>query len=201
MPHPVPSPNLISLNPHVLELLRTYPTDGTHGYHWVDGFDGVTVNLIYQNEVIAKAEAQRRTYCCGLTLEVYLLACERYARLRGAKSYRLDELTPGGVRKLKSDWFVATGKRGGPVDALIHRGLGVKIPVIEEALPGDFIQLWRESGSGHSVIFLGLEDGGLRYWSTQASTKGIGERSEKFNVVKKDELYIARAFLPVAEGN
>ena len=51
--------------------------------------------------------------------------------------------------------------------------------------PGDFVQLWRHDGSGHSVIFLDwVRDGealvGLRYWSTQTTTNGIGEAVERF---------------------
>ena len=41
---------------------------------------------------------------------------------------------------------------------------------------------------------------GIRYWSTQSSTKGIGERTERFgtsgSTVKKDELYVVRVGRP-----
>ena len=72
----------------------------------------------------------------------------------------------------------------------------------DEAEAGDFVQLWRHSGSGHSCIFRAWvrddddEIVGLRYWSTQSSTDGIGERVERFgtagSAVKRDELYIVR---------
>lgn len=200
MPQPYPNPAKVFLNHHVLEVLKDYPTDGTHPYHWPkdEPFDGVTRDLRYQGELIARAEAQavKRTYCCGLTFEVFIRACELYAK---GRSYRLDGLAVWGVKKLKADWFVATGLRGGPVDALVPKGLGMRVETIEEAQAGDFVQLWRESGSGHSVIFLERVDGGIRYWSTQTVTNGIGERTEYFygkNWVKKDELYIVRAFVP-----
>jgi len=179
------------LNDTVLEVMKTYPKDGTHGYNWAPGFDGVTYDLLYKGEVVAKSEAQKRTYCCGLTFEVYLSACERWAKLQGKDSYTLGNLEPWGVKKMKSDWFVATGKRGGALDALVSRGLGITV-LPEEAQAGDFLQLWRPNGSGHSVILLELTADKIRYWSTQPATKGIGERSEK----RYSELYIARAFVP-----
>lgn len=200
MPLVYPNPAKVFLNHHVLEVLAEYPTDGTHPYHWPkEGpFDGVTLDLYYQGQLVARSESEtlKRTYCCGLTFEIFIRACERYAN---GRSYRLDGLASWGIKKFKAEWFVALGGRGGPVDALVPKGLGIKVETIEEAQPGDFVQLWRESGSGHSVIFLGTVDGGIRYWSTQKATNGIGERTELFygkNWVKKDELYIARAFVP-----
>ena len=48
------------------------------------------------------------------------------------------------------------------------------------------MQLWRQSNSGHSVIFRewvrDTDDTiiGISYWSTQSSTSGIGFRTEYF---------------------
>lgn len=179
------------LNSTIIEIYKTYPTDGTHTYWWKNGFDGVTYDILYQGEVVAKSEEKKRTYCCGITLEVYLTACERWAKLNGKDKYSLGNLKAWGVRKLKSDWFVATGKRGGSQDALVTRGLGIKVET-KDAQPGDFLQLWRPNGSGHSTIFLGFENGKIKYWSTQNSTNGIGINTER----QYDELYFARAFVP-----
>ena len=184
------------LNEVVLELLKLYPTDGSHRYHWVDGFDGVTTNILYQGEIVAKAEEEMRTYCCGLTFEVYMLAAQLRARQKNVP-LSLGGMTSWGVRKMKADWFVATGLRGGPFDALVSRDLGKRIEY-EEALAGDFIQLWRYTGSGHSCILIDRDADGFRYWSTQPSTNGIGYRRENFRVIKRDELYITRAFDPTS---
>jgi hypothetical protein len=105
-------------NQAVLDLIKTYPTNGTHKYHWADGFDGVTQDLIHQGITIAKTDALHQTYCCGLTYEVYF----RVATQLGVKLP-----PPQDMKRIKSDWFVATGKRKGPVDALVIRGLGVEI--------------------------------------------------------------------------
>lgn len=152
----------------ILDLIKQYPTDGTHKYHWVNGFDGVTEDLIYKDTVIAKSEELKRTYCCGLTFEIFFKAMKS-----------VDLGTVQDIKKLKADWYVASGKRKGPIDALVPRGLGEEVSR-EEAKPGDFVQLWRKNGSGHSVILLNINEDAITYWSTQPSTKGIGKRVELF---------------------
>lgn len=173
------------LNTKVVTLLNTYPTDGTHKYHWVNGFDGVTGDLVYDKVTIAKTDDYYRTYCCGLTFEIYF----KVAAAAGVKF-----ASPKALKQIKADWFVATGKRGGPVDALVSRGLGKEIKLLD-AQPGDFCQIWRKNGSGHSVIFLGHDQGKLSYWSTQPSTDGIGRRTESFGNVPNPitEIFICRA--------
>ncbi|GIW72717.1 MAG: hypothetical protein KatS3mg102_2259 [Planctomycetota bacterium] len=208
-----PPPPERALNPYVLALLQSYPADGTHGYWWPkDGsYDGTTCDLVYQGEVVARGEPGRRTYCCGLTFEVWLRACEAWWRRHrpSAGHLRVGDLDAAGLRKLRAEWFCARGGRGGPVDALVPRGLGVRIERLQDARPGDFVQLWRADRSGHSVIFLGWERqggeiAGIRYWSTQRATRGIGIHREYFagpRAVRRDELYIARALLPAASAD
>src|SRR3989304_1525580 len=163
------------LNDHVKAVLRGYPTDGSHPYYWPEGaaFDGVTRELFYKGRSIAHPDEQKRTYCCGLTFEVWLTAISMWAGEEGKAPLDL-HFDAGEMVKIKAEWFVATGGRGGPVDALVKRGLAIQIEKGEEAREGDFVQLWRKSGSGHSVIFLErkIQDDmviGFKYWSTQKS--------------------------------
>ena len=72
-----------------------------------------------------------------------------------------------------------------PLGALRY-AVGLASSDWESARAGDFVQLWRRSGSGHSVVFLswvrkGGKIVGLRYWSTQPSTNGIGVSAEYFD--------------------
>lgn len=60
---------------------------------------------------------------------------------------------------------------------------------------GDFIQMWRNNGSGHSAIFRGFVDSNgdgnnnlICYWSSQQSTNGYGTRCE--NISSMDRLLI-----------
>ncbi len=198
-----------ALNPYVLAVLRRYPTDGTHRYWWPkDGaYDGVSEDLVYDGAVIARGEPKRRTFCCGLTFEVWLRALERWhgRKARGGP-LRLPGIDARAMKRLRGAWYCARGGVAGPEDALVPLGLGVVIRRLEDARPGDFVQLWRHSGSGHSVIFLGWERErgkivAMRYWSTQRATRGIGVRTERFGPprgIDRARIHVVRALLPGA---
>lgn len=203
---PAPLPRLGELNPHVLAIIRTYPTDGTHRYHWpkTGSWAGVTRTLTYEGEVVCEGDPEGRCFCCGLTFEVFLRAWERWCAA-GDRPFVIGGLDADGVRRLQREWF------GGPEDrstlhtALTKNGLGVRITNWNEARAGDFVQLWRHSGSGHSVVFRAWVRAseepdapitGMRYWSTQGSTDGISDNTEFFgdegSTLKRDELWICR---------
>ena len=183
---------MTNLNERVLELIKTYPTDGTHGYHWVSGFDGSTRDIHYQDRLIMKANEEKQTYCCGLTLEVYLRI------MIDELNYPLGDFQD--VINLKRHWFCASGKYSkardyrGPVDALVPIGLGIEIQR-QDPMAGDFAQIWRKNGSGHSTILTDKIITNVDYWSTQTSTKGIGYRKEFFEGVNNPitNIYIVRA--------
>jgi hypothetical protein len=94
-----------------------------------------------------------------------------------------------------------TGGKGA-AEALPALGLGRRITSLEDAQPGDFVQVW--SGSwGHSMIFLGwIRDDrgaitGLRYWSSQPWTDGMGVSEiavgSSEGAVARQNVYIGRA--------
>jgi hypothetical protein len=188
------------LNPYVVEVMASYPTDGTHAYWWPkkSPWSGNARTLRYAGDVLLEGDAQGRAYCCGLTFEVFLQAWEAWCQKTG-RPYRIKDYTKDDVLKLKHAWFGSNGDRSTIHGAITSRGLGTPIVAWDDARPGDFIQLWRHSGSGHSVIFKDWvrEHGeivGLTYWSVQGSTNGIGKRTERFADpgVKRDEFYIVR---------
>ena len=180
--------DLPPFNRLVITEIARYPTNGTHAYWWPKKgekqYDGVTQDVYFQGMKALSGEPRQRTYCCGLTLEVFLNAWNR----RIAR-------TPADAQKLKADdwktfqrlWFVEDLNGPGPSAALERFRLGRQIP-FEEAQPGDFVQIWRNkvpNPSGHSVVFLNwVKNGqgeitGLHYWSTQESN-GIAENTEFF---------------------
>lgn len=188
------------LREYVLAVLDSYPRDGSHAYWWPRGSEapkgwiGNSKDLHYGGALLYPGDARKRGYCCGLTFEVFFEAWRRATEARGEK-FRIAGLDANGVHALRRAWFGA--KIGDPCirDALVERGLGFEIEDRRRARPGDFVQLWRTNGSGHSVIFLrwiwGLRATsserpprpaivGLEYWSTQKSTRGIGVRREYF---------------------
>ncbi len=188
----------------VKEVMEEYPADGTHTYYWPrgsgSGWAGNTMDLRYGGELFSEGDPKGRCYCCGLTFEVFFRAWERWADKKKVE-FRIGDLDAGELRTFRSRWFCSGDFRRGPLDALEWKGLGAAIPA-EDAGAGDFVQLWRKSGSGHSVIFVSwvVEGGrrtGIRYWSTQGSTNGIGVHTESLagegaSGVDLDKTYFAR---------
>lgn len=211
-PAGIPGPG--ELNELVLEALSRYPTNGTHTYHWpkTGGWTGNTKDLVYGTELLAAGDPDGRCYCCGLTFEVFLDAWRLWTQRRG-RPWQIVDYDLGRVRRLQRQWFGSAADKTCVRTALVDNGLGIQIEDLDDARSGDFVQLWRANGSGHSVVFLGWERGesgaieGIRYWSTQGSTQGIGERVESFlesageRRVLREQLYVCRVGVePVGRG-
>ena len=90
------------------------------------------------------------------------------------------------LTEFRIDWYVRDLFGSGPADAAENYGVGELVTDWDDVQSGDFLQFWRNSGSGHNAIFIDWEwdsDGnriGFLYWSTQNSTDGIGYNSEYF---------------------
>ena len=84
------------------------------------------------------------------------------------------------------DWFVRELYGMGIVDAMENYGIGERVTDWDAVQPGDIVQFWRHSGSGHNAIFIDWERNssraiiGLTYCSTQGSTAGIDYNDEYF---------------------
>jgi hypothetical protein len=197
-----------ALNAYVLEVLRTYPTDGTHRYHWPKDEPGAPQpwrgnarTLTYMGQVLGQGDPEGRCHCSGLTFEVFLQAWMARARAQGQPA-RIRDLDLAGVKRLHQQWFGSPEDKTTLRTALVENGLGVQLTDLEAARPGDFVQLWRHNGSGHAAVFLAwTRDAagaitGLTYWSTQSATNGIGERTERFGDgpkdVRRDAFYLCR---------
>lgn len=122
--------------------------------------------------------ATNGTHCCGFMFAVAM----RVAMSRGLLADKSVEQ----VRRFQREWFGATpaSREKQCACAAANLGIGREVP-LEHARPGDFAQLWRANGSGHSVVLLRplRRDGklvGLEYRSSQGSTNGIGNRIEHF---------------------
>ncbi len=175
----VPRPG--ELNPLVLEVIARYPTDGTHRYWWPRGDDakgwmGCTQDLEDGGEVFANGDPEGRAFCCGLTFEVFIEAWRLWCH-RNGRPWRIRDLDVDGVRRLQHQWFGSASDKTCLRTAIVDNALGTRVEDWKDARAGDFVQLWRASGSGHSVVFLDWvrEKGeivGFRYWSTQTSTRG-----------------------------
>jgi hypothetical protein len=169
----------------VIDFIKTVPLGG--GYTWDASkpTSGSPKAIIYKGEVILQKDTA--TYCCGLTFWVWF---ELYGQ-------HID-IAVSEMKKVQQLWYCARGNRPGCQDALIainQWAFGAK-PKPEHLIdsdiePGDFLQLWRNSGSGHSVVYTGKNETHLFYWSTQPKTQGVGYRSEPLTAMK--ELFFVRA--------
>lgn len=174
---------LPAANKFIVEDLLGYPRNGTHKYWWPrkgeSAYDGGTTDVIVNGFRAMKGEPKAQTFCCGLTLEVFYKAADRFK----ATSNFTSETLP----LFKGLWFCEKIYSPGPTDALTAFGMGREIINHKDVLPGDFVQLWRNNKSGHSVIFINwvykpetTEPAGFVYWSTQTSTNGINFNTELF---------------------
>ncbi|TWT99667.1 hypothetical protein Pla108_06100 [Botrimarina colliarenosi] len=179
----------------VIEIARSFPDGG--GYDWTAGATGVKEPVVFKDACLLEANPDG-SFCCGYTFAVAM----RTAEERGL----LADKSVEDARQFLKDWYGAPGgDKTLVVLAVENLGIGRAVP-FEEAQPGDFVQLWREGGSGHSVIFLHWveEEGervGFRYRSSQKLTDGIGDRTEYFagaaghdGRVLRDGTYACRLF-------
>jgi hypothetical protein len=164
------------LGARIMEIVERYPTGAAHPYLWVPGThtDGTSRDLVFQGVELARNDGSPAVHCAGLTFEVWWQALEA----AGPPGW----LTPAQVLALKERWYVRDGGEQGMAAALVELGLGLAVLDWRELRPGDLIQFWRNSGKGHSAVFVQhrLDGSGaprsMIYWSAQASSEGIGRR-------------------------
>lgn len=169
----------------VLDVARAIP-DG--GIYRISG-TGVPFDIVHKGtSILAKGSF---VYCSGFTFAAVMRAAER----RGL----LAQKTVEQIRRFQREWYGGEGdteRQQGPA----MRNLDIGKPVShDEAVPGDFVQYWRQT-SGHSVVFLdwlldaGNKKIGLKYRS--AGSKGVGDSQEKFSdsggAINRARVYFSR---------
>lgn len=178
-----------SLNSRVLEIAKSLEGGG---YKWSSS--GVPKSIFFKNSEILK-KSNEGTFCSGYTFMVAFDAL--------LESGKIDHLEVDDIKWLQRNWY-GTNAESGETQCLfslekLKLGMGV---MHADAMPGDFVQFWRNNKSGHSVIFLDWVKNasgkiiGIKYRSTQKSTNGIGDRIETIGNGEKDidikRLYIVR---------
>jgi hypothetical protein len=191
-----------TLNERILRLVDGYPAGPTHSYGWERGedTDGTSVDLIWQGVPLALADSDGSVHCSGITFEVYLRA------LADALADGAAAPTAAQLQGIKERWYIRDGSDGGPVDALVDAGLGWRVPTFAELQPGDLVQFWRNSGKGHTAVFMRRRVTGdptlqsMAYWSAQATSEGIGVRfksvGDAVDQIAAGRLYGVRAIVP-----
>lgn len=183
-----PIPPAGEFRKHLLAVIASYPTNGSMGYWWPRGkgvrWGGTTRDLVYGKRLVARGDRKRRSYCSGLTFEVFYRAWKRWCASRDIP-FSIAGMSYVQVKDLQRRWYGANGDKRCSQGAIVSKQIGALVPHAR-LRKGDFVQLWRRNRSGHSVVFIAwVRDGkgrrtGIRYWSTQPGTKGIGYRVEHF---------------------
>lgn len=195
-------------NAYVLGILAGYPTDGSYGYYWPSGSDwtGTTRDIWYRDELVAEGDPEHRSYCSGITWETFMRAWAEVDLATGGDG-TLNGITVDDLQDFRTDWYVRELWGDGVGIAVENYGIGEVVTDWADVRPGDYVQIWRHSGSGHTFVFIEwLKDDegaieGVRYWSTQSSTDGIGYNEEYFGASGSDidpsYFFVARVYEPV----
>jgi hypothetical protein len=213
-----PSKTDQDLNSFVLEVIKNY--NGNYPYLLnkdYGNYNGVTANIYYQDKLLLKAHpsGNRANHCVGITFEVFFKAMQERNKHAGLSFDNINGMTADELRDLILLWYVASGnKQNSNITLAVEKyGIGKRIHEFESAKGGDFIDISRTNGTGHTAVFIDWlkENGkiiGLRYWSSQGSTGGISYNEEYFNIqdgnsnnygnLLIDQVYIARV-LPITE--
>lgn len=145
------------------------------------------------------------SYCSGATYSAFIEALnlifpDGAARLSTERAEAMRMQEPDASRRDDGVkfWGYWNSDGFGSQYALVqYSGMGEEVPP-EKARPGDFMNISRKSGSGHSVVFLGWTrsegEKAVRYWSSQKATNGINPQVEKLSVIK--ELKVVRLTHP-----
>lgn len=163
----------------VLKVIAEMPTGG--GYVWKS--TGVPHDITHREQVVLAKTTADGTYCSGVTFAVVVEAATRLGLVQRASFDR--------VKQFQRDWYGTHDAAAETQCVYAMKRLRIGRQVRPgDAEPGDFVQYWRNNGSGHSVIFLAWvykdqqpegDPIGLRYWSSQTATDGIGEHVEFFD--------------------
>jgi hypothetical protein len=194
-------------NELVMDILEQYPTNGSYDYYWPSGSDwlGHPNDIYYLDQLYSAGDSENRSFCVGLTFEVFMRAFDEADRMSGGDG-SLNGMTIGDLDDFRILWFIVDLFGGDNVDAVENYGLGEQVTDLNDARPGDIVQFWRNSGSGHNNIFIDWvrnsngDITGLTYWSTQGSTDGIGYNTEYFgasgSTIDPGYIFIARPYMP-----
>ncbi len=175
-------------NGYVVEAINdwnVFPRDGTYPYCWTGDCGGPWGQIhdgYYAGDLVFVGGED--CFCSGHTLELFLRAFDLFLQdndlpdttlfTHDANKLTLDDLYLGEFYQYWQGWGVTD--YASAADALVWEGIGVELLEEDwpEVRPGDFVNIWRTNGSGHSVIFVNWieEDGlvvGFRYYGCNTS--------------------------------
>ena len=188
----IPSANdYSSFGTQPLEVASKFESLAFGKYTWAGG-SGMPIDIKFISETpLFTKMADGSTYCTGFTFSV----CFTCSLNRGL----LEDFTDTDIKEMHKVWNQGDAKNKPKlcVDAISKpissnlKALGKEVS-LEQSEANDFCQIWRTTGSGHSVILVEkiMKDGkitGIKYFSSNASVSpktgrtGVGENTEYFS--------------------
>jgi hypothetical protein len=164
---------------------------------------GVSEDVYFLDVKLAEAGDDPCVYCIGFIFQIYMKTLNDYMMEHNIK--KIGFLNKDNAKTFRRVFYGVTSKKT-CVQALTEYGLGVEVPDISLAEPGDLIQFWRVGKTGHCVIFISSVKNpegdimGIRFWSAQGTTNGVSYKTENFIKYKGSvdpfQVYIVRLVAP-----
>lgn len=177
-------PNLVpkqcgEYNKDVMEQISILPQGG-----------GYNINGTATNRAIRMGSSQltqgvgRTSFCAGATYTVAMGVFNKHKAFEGMSEEQQKNFHFGNADNV-GYWGAWKNDFGGVADANRMVQFGKDVP-LNEACPGDMMKFSRtRRRGGHSVVFLGRDNGMIYYWSSNKSTAGYGVTCEaESNLVK-----------------
>jgi hypothetical protein len=142
----------------------------------------------------------KTSFCTGATYTVAMKVFQKHRvfdRMTEAqkKNFQLQHNDNFGF------WGAWNNNYEGAGDANRLIKFGNSIASLDTACAGDFVNFNRKNGSGHSVVYLGQEDGKIYYWSSNKSTRGFGVSCEPVTNLVQSATAITRMTNPSNVAN
>jgi len=186
-----PIPDAAGFNHYTIAAINdwtVFPKDETYPYCWSAEGDtcaapwGQIHDGYYAGERLFPGA--NSCFCSGHTLEIFLRAYRVWQESRaipetapfavGGSVLTVDDVDIGPFYQYWQGFGVTS--EASSADAFVYAGIGEEVTPDrwDEALPGDYVNLSRSTGSGHAVIFVSWiveesEKVGLRYYGCQHS--------------------------------
>lgn len=160
----------------ILEIIKDLPATR---YSTKSESNGIPKDVVWGGEVLRKSNGL--VHCSGATFWLLVELLRLFEKEGELNKHQIEDL-----RKWAWCWGGQQGGRGGGLpQGIVEYGLGEFVPTTS-LQQGDFVQIWRNDGSGHSFVFAGELDGSWMEWSA-SSTHETGTGIKR--VWGQDQLY------------
>ena len=206
--------NYASCSPYNPEMLKEITNIKPGGGYNIDGPPSNQSLCVGDSCTLNMSRSRRSSYCSGATYTAFINLAERAGAFRQMNPSQLENFKTD-KRDNYGFWGLWNNNYGGVADANRYIKFGKNISSFSSACAGDIVKFSRKSytytyrakvrnrktgrtsyvtrtgkkgGGGHSVVFLGYEDGLVYYWSSNKTTGGYGITCEAASKIEKTNI-------------